>query len=89
MHEITEEVKTGRYDETAEHFPNEMELTDYAHELAFLPDLTEPVVTSLDYTGPNVRNSALSEDQSTKLVEVLKKHEKIMIASGDALSPPA
>ncbi|OWY90321.1 hypothetical protein PHMEG_00041605, partial [Phytophthora megakarya] len=77
MHEITDEVKTGRYDETTEHFPNKMELTDYAHELAFLPDLTEPVVTSLDYSSPNVRNSVLFEDQSAKLVEVLKKHEKI------------
>ncbi|KAE9185657.1 hypothetical protein PF004_g23296 [Phytophthora fragariae] len=27
--------------DTAEHLPNEIELTDYAHELAFLPDLTE------------------------------------------------
>ncbi|OWZ18443.1 hypothetical protein PHMEG_0007454 [Phytophthora megakarya] len=89
MREITDEVKTGRYDETTEHFPNEMELTDYAHELAFLPDLTEPVLTSLDYSSPNVQNSALSENQSAKFVEVLKKHEKIMIASGNALSSPA
>ncbi|OWZ08082.1 hypothetical protein PHMEG_00019431 [Phytophthora megakarya] len=88
MHEITDEVKTGRYDETTEHFPNEMKLTDYALELAFLPDLTEPVGTSLDYSSPNVRNSAVSEDQSAKLVEVLKKHEKIMIASGNELPPP-
>ncbi|OWY96936.1 hypothetical protein PHMEG_00032668 [Phytophthora megakarya] len=85
MHEITDEVKTGRYDETTEHFPNKMELTDYAHELAFLPDLTEPVVTSLDYSSPNVQNSALSENQSAKFVEVLKK----IIASGNALPPPA
>ncbi|KAE8997350.1 hypothetical protein PR003_g27555 [Phytophthora rubi] len=26
--------------DSAEHLPNEIELTDYAHELAFLPDLT-------------------------------------------------
>ncbi|KAE9043041.1 hypothetical protein PR003_g3576 [Phytophthora rubi] len=39
--------------DTAEHLPNEIELTDYAHDLAFSPDLTEPSSTSLDYSGPN------------------------------------
>ncbi|OWY90885.1 hypothetical protein PHMEG_00040780, partial [Phytophthora megakarya] len=72
-----------------EHIPNEMELADYAHELAFLPDLTEPSSTMLDYTGPNVVNQNLSEDEQRKLVEVLQRHEGIMIASGNALPPPA
>ncbi|OWY93296.1 hypothetical protein PHMEG_00037360, partial [Phytophthora megakarya] len=65
------------------------ELADYAHELAFLPDLTEPSSTVLDYTGPNVVNENLSEDEQRKLVEVLQRHEGIMIASGNALPPPA
>ncbi|OWZ07280.1 hypothetical protein PHMEG_00020346 [Phytophthora megakarya] len=43
-------------DALCEHIPNEMELAGYAHELAFLPDLTEPSSTVLDYTGPNVTN---------------------------------
>ncbi|OWZ00663.1 LOW QUALITY PROTEIN: hypothetical protein PHMEG_00028100 [Phytophthora megakarya] len=32
------------------------EMSDYSHELAFLPDLTEPSSTVLDYTGSNVVN---------------------------------
>ncbi|KAE8988994.1 hypothetical protein PR003_g21166 [Phytophthora rubi] len=49
--------------DTAENLPNEIELTDYAHELAFLPDLTEPSSTTLDYSGPNVQNTDLQTDQ--------------------------
>ncbi|KAE8974393.1 hypothetical protein PR002_g25928 [Phytophthora rubi] len=75
--------------DTAEHLPNEIELTDYAHELAFLPDLTEPSSTTLDYSGPNVQNTDLQTDQQAKLVAVLQQHEEIMIASGNALPPPA
>ncbi|KAE9014284.1 hypothetical protein PR001_g12430 [Phytophthora rubi] len=75
--------------DTAEHLPNEIELTDYAHELAFLPDLTESSSTTLDYSGPNVQNTDLQTDQQAKLVTVLRQHEDIMIASGNALPPPA
>ncbi|KAE8978271.1 hypothetical protein PF011_g23314 [Phytophthora fragariae] len=75
--------------DTAEHLPNEIELTDYAHELAFLPDLTEPSSTTLDYSGPNVQNIDLQTDQQAKLVAVLQQREEIMIASGNALPPPA
>ncbi|KAE8887141.1 hypothetical protein PF005_g29950 [Phytophthora fragariae] len=75
--------------DTAEHLPNEIELTDYAHELAFLPDLTEPSSTTLDYSGPNVQNADLQTDQQAKLVAVLQQHEEITIASGNALPPPA
>ncbi|KAE9310885.1 hypothetical protein PF008_g20344 [Phytophthora fragariae] len=58
--------------DTAEHLPNEIELTDYAHELAFLPDLTEPSSTTLDYSGPNIQNTDLQTDQQAKLVAVLQ-----------------
>ncbi|KAE9313017.1 hypothetical protein PR003_g19611 [Phytophthora rubi] len=51
--------------DTAEHLPNEIELTDYA------------------------RNTDLRTDQQAKLVAVLQQHEEIMIASGNALPPPA
>ncbi|KAE9063471.1 hypothetical protein PF005_g27162 [Phytophthora fragariae] len=61
----------GGTNDTAEHLPNEIELTDYAHELAFLPDLTEPSSTTLDYSGPNVQNTDLQTDQQAKLVAVL------------------
>ncbi|OWZ03466.1 hypothetical protein PHMEG_00024802 [Phytophthora megakarya] len=47
------------------------------------------VMQDLDYTGPNVVNESLSEDEQRKLVEVLQRHEGIMIASGNALPPPA
>ncbi|KAI9993649.1 hypothetical protein PInf_015935 [Phytophthora infestans] len=35
-----------------------LELTDYAHELAFLPDLTEVEPTELDYGAANVKSSS-------------------------------
>ncbi|KAG6592636.1 uncharacterized protein IUM83_12410 [Phytophthora cinnamomi] len=72
-----------------EHIPNEINLDDYAHELAFLPDLTETSVTDLDYSAPNVRLPGVSAERQDRVVEVLKKHEKIMISSGNALPPPA
>ncbi|POM74829.1 Eukaryotic/viral aspartic protease, partial [Phytophthora palmivora] len=73
----------------ATYVANDIELTDYAQELAFLPDLTEITVTALDYTGPNVQNKDLDEGQQQILVDVLKRHERIMISSGNALPPPA
>ncbi|EGZ27554.1 hypothetical protein PHYSODRAFT_247090 [Phytophthora sojae] len=73
----------------AKHLPNEINLEDYAHELAFLPDLTEASVTELDYSAENVRHPELSRGRQDRLVKVLKKHEKIMISSGNALPPPA
>ncbi|OWY97740.1 hypothetical protein PHMEG_00031658, partial [Phytophthora megakarya] len=92
MHEIGAEIDAGNQDTDEDwygHIPNEMELADYAHELAFLPDLTEPSSTVLDYTGPNVVNENVSEDEQRKLVEVLQRHEGIMIASDNTLPPPA
>ncbi|OWY94639.1 hypothetical protein PHMEG_00035577 [Phytophthora megakarya] len=65
MQEIEAEIASGDRsddDDWYEHIPNEMELADYAHELAFLPGLTEPSSTVLDYTRPNVMNKSLSED---------------------------
>ncbi|OWZ03949.1 hypothetical protein PHMEG_00024236, partial [Phytophthora megakarya] len=92
MQEMEAEIAAGNQgndDDWYEHLLNEMELADYAHELAFLPDLTEPSSTVLDYTGPNVVNESLGEDEQRKLVEVLRRHEEIMIASGNGLPPPA
>ena len=64
-------------------------MVEYARELAFLPDLTEMTVTKLDYGGKNVIPSAHDEKQQAKLIDVLKKHEQILISSGNALPPPA
>ncbi|OWY96954.1 hypothetical protein PHMEG_00032639, partial [Phytophthora megakarya] len=91
MQEMEAEIAAGNQgtdDDWYEHLPNEMELADYAHEVAFLSALTEPSSTVLDYTGPNVVNESLGEDEERKLVEVLRRHEEIMIASGNALPPP-
>ncbi|GMF18426.1 unnamed protein product [Phytophthora fragariaefolia] len=72
---------TGRGDDSSyEQVAAEFELEDYAKELAFLPDLTEPAETKLDYSAKNVQNPELS---------ALKIHDKIMIASGNALPSPA
>ncbi|POM67866.1 Hypothetical protein PHPALM_16051 [Phytophthora palmivora] len=92
MHEIAAGVVSGRdaeENDVSEHLANDIELTDYAQELAFLPDLTEITITGLDYTGPNVQNKDLDAGQQQRLVEVLKRHEKVMISSGNALPPPA
>ncbi|GMF57192.1 unnamed protein product [Phytophthora fragariaefolia] len=72
-----------------EHPANAIEFKDYTRELAFLPDLTEAASTTLDYTGPHVRHPSLSVEQQDRVVKVLKSHERIMIASGNALPPPA
>ncbi|GMF36308.1 unnamed protein product [Phytophthora fragariaefolia] len=76
-------------DNSYEHVAAEFELEDYAKELGFLPDLTDPAETKLDYTAKNVRNPELSAEQQASLIAVLKNHDKIMIASGNALPPPA
>ncbi|OWZ06600.1 hypothetical protein PHMEG_00021125 [Phytophthora megakarya] len=90
MQEIEAEIAAGDKDTDGdwyEHIPNEIELADYAHELAFLTGMIEPSSTVLDYTGPNIMNESLDEDEQRKLVEVLQHHEEIMIASGNALPP--
>ncbi|GMF61223.1 unnamed protein product [Phytophthora fragariaefolia] len=68
---------------------NEIDLEDYAHELAFLPDLTDSASTVMDCGGSNVVCSAHTPSQREKLVKALKAHEGIMIAGGNALPPPA
>ncbi|OWY98991.1 hypothetical protein PHMEG_00030094 [Phytophthora megakarya] len=76
-------------DDYAVHEANYISLEDYAQDLAFLPDLTEPSVAELNYTAPNVKNPSFVGDQQRRLDDVLKKHEVIMISSGNALPPPA
>ncbi|POM70726.1 Hypothetical protein PHPALM_12795 [Phytophthora palmivora] len=66
-----------------------LHLEDYAHELAFLPDLSEEVPIELDYNGTNVKCLAHTPEQATRLTELLKRNEQIMISSGNALPPPA
>ncbi|POM77374.1 Reverse transcriptase [Phytophthora palmivora] len=66
-----------------------LQLEDYAHELAFLPDVSEEVPIELDYNGVNAKCSAHTPEQATRLTELLKRNEKIMISSGNALPPPA
>ncbi|ETO99842.1 hypothetical protein F441_22734, partial [Phytophthora nicotianae CJ01A1] len=72
-----------------EHPANKIGLEDYAKELAFLPDFTEDSNTTIDYGAPNVKNSCLTAGQQERLVATLKKNERILIASGNALPPPA
>ncbi|KAE8974511.1 hypothetical protein PR003_g25531, partial [Phytophthora rubi] len=88
---LSAEAATERTTEysTAEHTANAINLEDYAHELAFLTDLTEALATELDYSASNVRHPELSLDLQEKVVRELKQHEKIMISSGNALPPPA
>ncbi|GMF49822.1 unnamed protein product [Phytophthora fragariaefolia] len=83
------EGEPGRHDDVYERVPNSLALEDYAHELAFLPDLTDVRPTQLDYSADNVVCSAHSAEQTTRLLRVLQSHEQIMISSGNALPPPA
>ncbi|KAE9284952.1 hypothetical protein PR003_g26723, partial [Phytophthora rubi] len=86
---ITMISATGEEAAEFESSANEIDLADYAHELAFLPDLTDSALTVLDYASKNVVCTAHTESQRAKLVEMSKKQEGIMIASGNALPPPA
>ncbi|KAE8893788.1 hypothetical protein PF007_g27815 [Phytophthora fragariae] len=83
------EDSAGANESSFEHQAHGIELEDYAQELAFLPDLTEVSVTVLDYSAPNVLNKDLEKLQQAGLIRVLKKHERIMISSGNALPPHA
>ncbi|OWY94503.1 hypothetical protein PHMEG_00035737 [Phytophthora megakarya] len=85
----TKEYESAEDDVIYVHEPAAVELTDYAQELAFLPDFSDHSPTELDFSAANVLNSALSVDDQAKLVNVLKTHKNIMIASGNALPPPA
>ncbi|OWY98128.1 hypothetical protein PHMEG_00031183 [Phytophthora megakarya] len=63
-------------DDYAVHEANYISLEDYAQELAFLHDLREPLVTELDYTAPNVKNSSsgvISNDDSMRCSESTKQ----------------
>ncbi|KAG2897195.1 hypothetical protein PC114_g14772 [Phytophthora cactorum] len=70
-----------------DHLAAETRLEDYAHELAYLPDLNEASPTPL-YSASNVQDEYTSNKQS-RLVIMLQRHERIMIASGNTLPPPA
>ncbi|ETO80796.1 hypothetical protein F444_04778, partial [Phytophthora nicotianae P1976] len=83
--EVAGEPRVDHY----EHPASKIGLEDYAKELAFLPDFMEDSNTTIDYGAPNVTNSCLTTDQQERLVATLKKNERILIASGNALPPPA
>ncbi|GMF41777.1 unnamed protein product [Phytophthora lilii] len=83
------EASNTSADNPFEHLTAEIGLEDYAHELAFLPDLTEISATELDFSAPNVQNPELTTDQQRRLVGVLEKHRRIMISSGNAIPLPA
>ncbi|GMF45041.1 unnamed protein product [Phytophthora fragariaefolia] len=85
---LMKDMDSGNDDEF-EYEGNEIHFEDYAHELAFSPDLTVPASTILDYDAPNVKNPTLDPIAQLKLVETLRRNEEIMIASGNALPPPA
>ncbi|GMF61389.1 unnamed protein product [Phytophthora fragariaefolia] len=85
---LLKDMDSGNSDEF-EYEGNEIHFEDYAHELAFLPALTVPASTILDYDAANVKNPTLDPIAQLKLVETLRRHEEIMIANGNALPPPA
>ncbi|KAI9993013.1 hypothetical protein PInf_015068 [Phytophthora infestans] len=58
--EQEDDVDDGKTD-IFERSGTDLELTDYAHELAFLPDLTEVEPTELDYGAPNVKSRGCFE----------------------------
>ncbi|KAG6619585.1 Eukaryotic/viral aspartic protease [Phytophthora cinnamomi] len=68
MRVLATEGTVHRDDETTEHPAADIELEGYAHELAFLPDLSEPEPTTLNYSAANVKNPELSADQQGSLI---------------------
>ncbi|KAG6943900.1 hypothetical protein JG687_00018172 [Phytophthora cactorum] len=87
---IAEETQDPAEDDaTYDHPAAEAGLEDYAHVLAFLPDLTETSPTTLGYSAPNVQGNEHASAEQSRLVAMLRSHEKIMIASGNALPLPA
>ncbi|KAG4033476.1 hypothetical protein PC123_g28803 [Phytophthora cactorum] len=87
---IAEETQDPAEDDaTYDHPAAEAGLEDYAHVLAFLPDLTETSPTTLGYSAPNVQGNEHTSAEQSRLVAMLRSHEKIMIASGNALPLPA
>ncbi|KAI9982111.1 hypothetical protein PInf_007999 [Phytophthora infestans] len=89
----TEDEQGGDADDSKidifERSGTDLDLTDYAHDLAFLPDLTEVEPSEHDYGAPDVKSSSHTPAQSARLVAKLQKHEDLMILSGSALPPPA
>ncbi|KAI9981109.1 hypothetical protein PInf_010525 [Phytophthora infestans] len=89
----TEDEQEGDVDDSKtdifERSGTDLDLTDYAHELAFLPDFTEVEPTELDCDARNVKASNHTPAQLARLVAKLQKHEGIMISSGNVLPPPA
>ncbi|GMF32593.1 unnamed protein product [Phytophthora fragariaefolia] len=83
------EGEPERHDGVYKRVPNSLALEDYAHELAFLPDLTDIIPTQLDYSADDAVCSVHSAEQKPRLIRVLQSHEQIMISSGNALPPPA
>ncbi|KAG3001755.1 hypothetical protein PC121_g18021 [Phytophthora cactorum] len=87
---IAEETQDPAEDDaTYDHPAAEAGLEDYAHVLAFLPDLTETSPTTLGYSAPNVQGNEHASAEQSRLVAMLRSHEEIMIASGNALPLPA
>ncbi|GMF41166.1 unnamed protein product [Phytophthora fragariaefolia] len=74
------EGEPGRHDDVYERVPNSLALEDYAHELAFLPDLNDVVPTRLDYSADNVVCSAHSAEQISRLVEMHRARERTMVS---------
>ncbi|GMF24270.1 unnamed protein product [Phytophthora fragariaefolia] len=61
----------GEQSDTYERTPNTLALEDYAHELVFLPDLTDVIPIQLDYSADNVVCGTHSAEQTTPLVKHL------------------
>ncbi|KAG3094773.1 hypothetical protein PC121_g2905 [Phytophthora cactorum] len=74
---------------TCEHPAANARLEDYAHELPFLSDLTKTSPTTLDYSTPNVQDDEHTSAEQSRLVAMLRRHEEIMITSGNSLPLPA
>lgn len=64
-------------------------MVNYAKKISFGPGVTQLVPNKLNYTGYNVTCTDYTEVQREKLLNVLQKHEGIIIPSGNAIPHPA
>ena len=72
-----------------EHIPSDISLVDDAQELTFVPNIIDVARNKLYYIEGNVVCKDHTEVQHANLIDVLRKHEGIMISSDNALPPPA
>ncbi|KAI9991270.1 hypothetical protein PInf_018907 [Phytophthora infestans] len=77
----TEDDQEGDVDDSKtdifERSGTDLDLTDYAHGLAFLADLAKVESTELDYGAPNIKSSSHTPARSARLVAKARRNNDL------------